>query len=281
MNEEGQVSTEALREILEMPSPITKRTWPETKILYERACTELTALVADRAEIVRSTLEAAAKVAKDELAAGHCQHLYPHMKNIYKLIMELQPASILQQSEQRDKSELTLRRLLFLNHPLAPGKTVHSCYGDDGEMQCCMIDWKRCSAAFIDEFFAAAGMQRLAEGRQSERDAGIRAELDQLRRAFKELLKIQGESVKLSVEREAEAYRRCAAFAPFAANMNPPDIYEGAKVFLRWAEECEAVEAAARVKPVAPTEPLIEPDEAVGRNDCKCGFPHGSEDPHD
>jgi hypothetical protein len=45
----------------------------------------------------------------------------------------------------------TWRRLLWLNHArYIPG--VHMPYGDDGEMQCCGIDFKRQSAAEIDEF---------------------------------------------------------------------------------------------------------------------------------
>lgn len=53
------------------------------------------------------------------------------------------------------------RRLLWLNHSrYMPGN--HIPYGDDGEMQCCGIDFKRWTAQQIDEFLTERALRAAA-----------------------------------------------------------------------------------------------------------------------
>jgi hypothetical protein len=60
------------------------------------------------------------------------------------------------------ESETILRRLLWLRH----GCSFAALYGDDGEMQCnaagCRMDFKRMTAAQIDEAFTQQGLRKLA-----------------------------------------------------------------------------------------------------------------------
>ena len=57
-------------------------------------------------------------------------------------------------SDRASVREAALRRLLWLNHArYLP--YVHMPYGDDGEMQCCGLDFKRASPEFIEEALLA------------------------------------------------------------------------------------------------------------------------------
>jgi len=81
-----------------------------------------------------------------------------HQKGIDAVICKECTEMFLKMLDDGTPNDSLWRELLWLNHGRYTG-CQHAPYGDDGEMQCCGIDFKRCSAEQIGEYLTKRAAQ--------------------------------------------------------------------------------------------------------------------------